>query len=421
MNLIQLLIFFIYFLIGGFLLNRLTAKWKIDLSNKWVWGLWSLKAMIGIFVILIHIKYYPQNDYLPLNQFGLLEYQNLIHHPGTFFTDWLHSPYANKYSGLFQSVGSYWNDLRNTLLSKFIGIANLINRGNIYLNILIFCWIGFIGHLAFFRFFLQLFPSKKIPVLIGSFLLPSTLFFSSALHKDTIIFTLMGCFLYVCLSVITNGWSIKRFFEFISCLLGLFLFRNFVCIVFVPFCLLWIWAERKELRAPVILGISMILLAIFLICADFYFPQWSPVNILADKQADYLNLPMTESSLDLQKLEPDFKSLIQCLPMSLEHAFLRPFLWEDGRFLVTVSAIEIFLYQLMAVLLIFLFHRSPQSTSPGSIWFIVTMAVCLFLFAGYISPNTGTLVRYRCLYLPMLITPALCVIKWRNFGNRWSK
>ncbi len=420
MNLVQLLIFGLYFLGGGYLLKRLIHTWLVDLSNLWIWGLWLLKIITGIVLILIHQQYYPQNDYTELNHFGFIEYQNLLNHPAQFFTDWLHSPYNNKYSGVFQSVGSYWNDLRNTLLSKFIGITNVINRGNIYLNTLIFCWIGFIGHLAFYRLFIRLFPAKKIPVIIGSFLLPSTLFFSSALHKDTIVFTLMGLYLFICFSIIEKKLNVGRLSLMLACLIGLFIFRNFVFVIFLPLAMLWILTEKKSLKAPIVLTAALATLFIFLLISDFYFPQYSPIKILSDKQSDYLALPKTESALELQKLEPGLKSAVQCLPMALNHAFLKPFLWEDGRFLMAVSSIELFLYQLIFVLIIFLHHRSPQTNYPGSIWFLITMAMIMILFAGYISPNVGTLVRYRCLYLPMLVTPMLCVIKWRNFSNRFT-
>jgi len=38
----------------------------------------------------------------------------------------------------------------------------------------------------------------------------------------------------------------------------------------------------------------------------------------------------------------------------------------------------------------------------------------MFLFIGYIMPNLGSIVRYRSVYLPFLITPMLCRIDWKK-------
>ena len=131
MNLLYILLFLVYLLLFAYIFMRSAWIKSMGIGKPMMAGLWIIKAMAGVLVVWLHNHYYKHNDYQALNQLGIMEYEHLRHQPSVFFTDWLHSPYANKYGGFFNSIGSYWNDLRNTLLSKLIAVFNLINHGNI--------------------------------------------------------------------------------------------------------------------------------------------------------------------------------------------------------------------------------------------------------------------------------------------------
>lgn len=407
---------FLYILLGAYLFTRPSWTRRTGLDRQWLLGLWLVKALAGLGLCWLYAHYYPDNDYSTLNREGWFEYESLTHTPKRFFTDWIQSPYADKYGGFFDSVGSYWNDLRNTLLSKVLAFANTLNRGNIYSNTLLFCCISFLGHLAFYRLMTGLFPGKKWPAVVGCFLLPSMLFFSSGLHKDAIVFTCMGVGLLTFYTIIEDKLTLKRGVTLFFGILMLWLMRNYVCLVMIPVCLAWIIAEKKRIHPMWLIGSLMIAIFVWMLCADIFFPTYSPIKILVQKQADFLALPPTASALPVQKMDSTLKSVVFYTPKALEHAYLRPFIWDEGGFLMNSAALELFGYQLLFILMLFLQHRSPQTNDPGKVWVMVSMSALLILFVGYISPNAGTLVRYRSLYLPLLITPMLCMIKWKRFS-----
>ena len=71
-----------------------------------------------------------------------------------------------------------------------------------------------------------------------------------------------------------------------------------------------------------------------------------------------------------------------------------------------------FIYQLLFVL--FLFFRVKQADRPGRlfVFFGIFLTLTVFLNIGYIVTNLGSIVRYRSIYLPLLITPLLAGIDW---------
>ena len=87
-------------------------------------------------------------DYWTLHRNGLAETELLKHNPTAFMFDCILPGNQKGWGGWFDSVGSHWNDLRNTIVEKFLGILNLITAGNFYSNTVVFDLIGFFGVVA---------------------------------------------------------------------------------------------------------------------------------------------------------------------------------------------------------------------------------------------------------------------------------
>jgi len=96
----------------------------------------------------------------------------------------------------------------------------------------------------------------------------------------------------------------------------------------------------------------------------------------------------------------------------LNHAFLRPYLWELPVKSILPLSIELFVYQALIVLMVLFKKRDRPTDQKQFLFFAIFFTISIFLIIGYIVPNLGSLVRYRSLYYPLLITPALCFINW---------
>ncbi len=376
--------------------------------------LFLLKVFAGVLIGWMSQKFYPQgSDYWGLNVAGWNDYQLLLSDPKRFFTDIFSSSYQNGYDGFFRSTGSYWNDLKNTIIIKILACCNFLSSGNYYINSLFFNFAGFLGHIALYRVFTNIFPARKWPVIIGCFLLPSTLYFSSGIHKDLIVFILVSFYCYALYFSFENKFRLKYLFAIVITFTGLLFIRNFVALALIPATAAFIVSKRSRLNSLLVFCGTYCIGLLILLLIQLTNPGSQPLKIITQKQQDFLGLPYASSQLDINILEPNLKSLAKNAPQALDHSMLRPYLWEHPTQFLIPLAIELFIYQVLFIMMLVLYQKSNFRVNPF-ILFGVFLALSLFLFTGYIVPNIGSIVRYRSLYLPFILTPILCHISWKR-------
>ena len=361
-------------------------------------------------------KFYPQgNDYWGLNAAGWNEYKMMLSDPHQFFTDIFRSPYQNGYDGFFHSTASYWNDLKNNLIIKTLAFCNFFSRGNYYINSLFFNFIGFFGHVALYRVFVDIFKNKKWPVIIGCFLLPSTLYFTSGIHKDLVVFTMLGLYCYALYFSLQYKLKLKYLFTICITLILLLFIRNFVVLAIIPASIAYIISKKIKLplNKLVIFMSTYLILFLLVIGSQSVKPSFQPLKIITERQHDFFELPYASSQLETAILEPNFKSLLKNSPQALNHSLLRPYLWEHPTTFLIPLAIELFIYQGLFIIMLVTYQKNIRQQNTFMI-FGLFLSLSLLFFTGYIVPNTGSIVRYRSLYLTFLITPVLCLINWKK-------
>ena len=403
------LLFTFYLAIGCLLVTRIPFIKNAGLGSRILLILFLVKILAGILIGWMSQKFYPQgNDYWGLNDAGWREYQLMLSDPKRFFTEIFISPYQNGYDGFFNSVGSYWNDLKNTLIGKLLACCNIFSRGNYYINSVFFNFIGFFGHVALYRVFADIYKNKKWPVIIGCFLLPSTLYFSSGIHKDLIVFSMLGLYSYALYFSLKNKLSLKYWAAVCLTFIVLLFIRNFVAIAVIPATIAFIISNKKKWNALATFASVYSIAFLMLLLLQFIKPSFQPLKIITQRQQDFLDLPYASSQIDTHVLEPTLKSFAGSSVQATDHAFLRPYIWEHPTKFLIPLAIELFIYELLFILMILTYKK--KNTSSPFLLFGLLISFSMLLFTGYIVPNIGSIVRYRSLYLPFIITPILCNI-----------
>lgn len=407
------LLFIFYLSVLSYFIPRIPFMKHSGLGTKMITGLFLLKVLAGCLIGWMSQKFYPQgNDYWGLNDAGKLEYEVLVNHPRQFFSEIFYSSYHH-YGGFFDSANSFWNDLKNTLVGKLLAFCNLFSRGNYYINALIFNFFGFFGHMALYRVFARLYPNREWQVITGCFLLPSALYFSAGIHKDLLVFTALGLFFYNLYAYLESGR--KRIYIFmiaVSWLLLLFV-RNFVAVALLPAAIAWIIASYKKWKPlPVYTGIYLLFFCISLF-VQLLFPSFRPLEVVARKQQAFLELPFASTQIDTNLLQPSWYSFIKNAPTALNHSVLRPYLgeWPTG-FLIPLS-VELYIYWGLFIIMLIFYRRQAPGNLPA-LYFCLFVSFSMLLLIGYIVPNIGSIVRYRSLYLPFLLTPVLCSIRFKQ-------
>jgi hypothetical protein len=400
----------------------LLPRWGfVKRTGLGTWGITLLfltKVLAG-FVLGWAAARYTQSDYWQLNGWGWDEYRLLVERPGEYFGNLFSSGYAHGYEGLLDSTNSYWNDLKTNVVIKLISVFDIFSRGNYYVNSIFFNVIAFAGQVAFYRVFAGLYPHRRMAVAVGCFLLPSLLLFSSAVHKDPLVFAAIGG---ICLTMYqwhqTGRLSFKKALALLLCLFAIFLLRNLVLLAALPALLAYvvvIVAKWKPL--PVFAGVYL-LAGLFFFNAGQLSPSLDLPARVAEKQGYFLTAADASTSIPMDTLRPTALGFLRNAPQAASHALLRPYLTEPVNLFLKPIALEFLAYLLLFVL--FLFFRQRQPLPNGAAAFLLfglLFALVNLLSIGYIVNNLGAIVRYRSLYLALLITPLLAGMDWEKLGR----
>jgi hypothetical protein len=390
------------------------------ISHGLLLSLFLIKILAGIAIgwIAIHI-YGPGNDYWDTNDYAREEYDLLLTNPGQYFINIFTSGYQEGYGGMFSSGNSYWNDLKGNIVIKLVSVFNLLSHGNYYINSLFFNFIIFFAHVILYRLFIALYPNRNAWVITGCFLLPSTIYFSSGIHKDGLVFLMLAVVVYcVYQSCIKNSFTGKRISLMIISLVLLFLLRNFIFLALIPALFSWIWVYRTKWPALPVFASVYLLCGLMVFNIDRLVPDIKPLEIITARQTEYLKMNKAATQIELSALQPTFKSFATNAPQAFNHVFFRPYIWEIQVKSVLLLGMEWLLYQILIVLFIFFRLKDPDPAHKYFLFFALFYTITVFLFIGYIVPNLGSLVRYRSLYLPFIITPLLCLIDWEKVAER---
>jgi hypothetical protein len=410
------ILFTVYLLIICWLLTKIRFVKNSGLSNKYIIILFLLKIFAGLAIgwISLHI-YSTGNDYWDVNREGWKEYQLLWSDPHEYFTNLFRSGYSQGYGGVFDSFQSFWNDLRNNIIIKMLSVFDLFTRGNYYVNSLLFNFFGFLGHVAFYRIFIQIFRKQQLQVIACCFLLPSMLYFTSGVQKDGIIFTTLGMLLYaVFQSLQENYFTIKRLALILLGFLILFLIRSYVLINLLPALIIWIMVVKYKWAPLKSFLIGYTILALVFFNFNIIVPAVNPLKTVTDKQSAFFTLPVAATQIQLDTLYPNFKSFLFNAPQAFDHLLLRPYPAEVPAKSILPVNIELLIYQVL-FLLYFFFKRKPEPAEQDPfLLFGIFFALTMFLFIGYIMPNLGSIIRYRSVYLPLLLAPIICRINWQK-------
>ena len=316
---------------------------------------------------------------------------------------------------MFGSYDSYWNDLTGNIIIKLVSIFNILSRGDYYINSLFFNFIIFFGHVCFYKLFIKIYADKKIWVIIGCFLLPSTIYFSSGIHKDGLVFLMLAVVIYcVYQSLLKQHFNTKRSLLFVVSLALLFLLRNFVLLALLPALFAWILAAKTKWNAAIVFASVYVLSALLFFNIGTVTSKINPPEIIAQKQAAYKSLPVAATQIKLTPLEPTFKSFTINAPQALGHVLLMPYPGQQPVKSLLPFSFELLFYLLLFFLFLFFRRKDAVPVNKPFLFFVLFFTLTVFLFIGYIVPNIGSLIRYRSLFFPIMITPLLCCIQWKR-------
>lgn len=403
------LLFFFYLFLLSWLLTRVSFIQKSGLKAGTIVFLFLLKISAGAIAGWM-MKNNPDADTWGYHKDALVEYHLLFSNPSEYFNNLFYTGYQYGYDGVLQFQNSYWNDLKTNLMVKLVSVLHLFSFGHYYVNVVLYNFLVFFGHIALFRLFKNVFKNRKNEILTGVFLLPSLLLFSSTIHKEGLIFAAISIACYFFYTAIHfSGFTVKKIFIITAVLLFIFFLRSYIFIGLFPCLLAWFISAKKKYNIKKVYSLVFLVgIALFFI-TPYFLPAVNIPQLFVQKQADFFSLGKANSSISLDTLSPNLKSFLSNAPQAAGHVLLRPHLLDYFLSPPLLPFIfELMLYQLFFIL--WIFFKGSDQIDKTFVFFSVSFSLILLLIIGYTVPVLWAIIRYRSIYLPFLITPLVCSI-----------
>jgi hypothetical protein len=406
------LLFTAYVFLFAYLVTKVRFFIKSGLSPALLITLFLLKITVGMIYGWIGV-FYNQKDTWAFHKNGLEEKKQLLSDPLEFLFSFFRSGYTENKYGKFLSVeNSWWNDLDANFFNKMIAVFNVFSFDNYYINVVFYSFITLAGPIAIYRVMANIFPSKRLPVLLSTFLLPSLIYWTSGIHKEGFIFTCLALLIYCFYNGFLQKKFPSRYLAVIAISLTVMLvLRNFLVLFLIPGLIAWILAEKLRWKPVLTFSTVYLFFTILFFSSKYIHPAFNFPQSVVDRQQAFLALK-GGSAVAVRPLEPLVGSFIHNVPQVVSMSAIRPHITDVKHILSLAAAIEINL--LLCLFLVFLKWRQPSITRSPILLFFVFFAFSVLMSIGYTVHFLGAIVRYRSIVLPLLIIPMMASINWKK-------
>ncbi|MCA6074002.1 hypothetical protein [Fulvivirga sedimenti] len=389
---------FVLFFLSGSIITRLHDH-TLKIHG---WISLSLKLLAGILIGLLYSEYYDSGD------------TYLFYGLGEQIAEVARLDFGRYLQILAGAIPPPESDVllrapRLFFMVKIVSVLNLLTMGNYWISgayLSFFCWLGMFRASVIF---IQNYPSFRNLALIAGLYLPSVVFWSAGLTKESIAMGLFGLLVakllpgrrksvqdvIIILLLLAGLWSIKYYYA----LPLIFAFGVFYMLQSLDRNgLKWYWKSVALLIASVVLfAVSGVLNINF---EANYFPQMLYENYQAFQAGSDPG-----SALVYANFCDEWQCILLNFPSAVWGTLFRPYVWELHHLPGVLAGLENLLY--LALFPVFLLSLiSIRRWTPERMQ--ATFAAVLFIliiagFLGLSTPNFGTLDRYRIIILPVFI------------------
>ena len=138
----------------------------------------------------------------------------------------------------------------------------------------------------------------------------------------------------------------------------------------------------------------------------------SSFNLLAEgkiSDAHYKPIAIPKSAIQINRLDPTLKSLIENSPQAYINTILRPFIWEIKSPMMLIATIEN-LFIIAFIILCLIFMKPIKNIPKKYVIFCSSFFLILFLIIGTSTPILGAIARYKVPALPFLLITFLLIL-----------
>lgn len=423
------------------LLLALMGVWRFfaqvpHVSVSTVRLLFLLKIAAGTALWAVYTYIYPDRNTADIFKYfddSFHMYKALPDHPVDYLkmlfgfrndtTEFLQKYYLHMNNWERQYESNLYNDAHTII--RFNAAVRLISFGEYHVHTVIAAFLSTLGSIGIYRVFVGRVAGRENLLLGAVFLLPSVLFWSSGVIKESLLFFGLGLFLYQLQAL---GSSTRRWYDPLLALFALallFLLKFYVLMSLLPAVLFFAWSKGHPVRA-VLVRFGLVYGAFIAVGLNLQrvIRGMDILGILTMKQRDFVGLAVQMKSGSFvmpELLLPELKLFLAQAPYALYITLLGPLVYAGPGPLGLISAAE------NLVLVLFLaacvvFHRPWKEVNLALVLALLGYITLLALVIGWTTPVMGAVVRYRAPLMPFLLILGLCVLDSRRIlGSWWVK
>ncbi|MCC6836936.1 MAG: hypothetical protein IT234_00225 [Bacteroidia bacterium] len=255
-----------------------------SISKRTLAVLFFIKIITGFFVWWIYTHHYESGDMITFFMDGdrlyhffwndIQVFKDIVFNgdPRELLDTWI-SPYE---SFLF-------NDSRIVVLYNFL--LRHISSGSIFVHIIFSCFISFVGMVALYRAGLKHLQADGSGWWLLLFFIPSVLFWTSGIFKESLLIGALGLFLYFTDFGLRTNYSKGNFFFILFLVIFLLLIKFYVLLSFLPGYIVNIWQRITYSKNILIryLIVYTIYLMLFIL-PGFFKPSYNIFEYIKEKQ-----------------------------------------------------------------------------------------------------------------------------------------
>ena len=429
------LLFPIYFYIIYLIFKKLQARYA-DNKNLLLYFTWGFKIKMAIVIgFTLLTNFVIRGDSVDL-YFG----------EGKHFAQIIKDD-PSKIGLLFTKANATIDDLatenekgyllmeNNYMVVKISVILCLMSFSCFFIVNLILGFIAFLSSWKLYLFFLKQYPHLDKQFAFACMGIPTVLFWSSGISKDTVCMICVGVLTSSLFSLFTNYRQFTKHILFIAiCIYLIYSIKPYIILSYMPFFFFFLLLYKINqtrnrlfkflLKALIPAGFIITMIAFYFSAGDM-FENFSSDKILekvSNTQNAFIGGANTSegSYFTLGDFHPSIGGFLKMAPKAVGTTFFRPFIWESRNLIMLISALEnmVLLFFTLRGIIYLLRSRKQIRNSIPILIYCFGFAIVFAAFVGISSFNFGSLVRYKIPCIPFFVIGVIILSDKKIMQNK---
>jgi hypothetical protein len=315
----------------------------------------------------------------------------------------------------------YFRIENNFMVARITAIFSFFTLGRYLLINLCFSMFAFSGLWRLYRFFYKLYPHLHKKIGIAILFLPTVVFWSSGILKDSLCIGALGWLSFSLYQTFYERQylALNTFILLISGYV-LWILKAYILVSYVPFFFFFLFLKNVSLIKSGVTR-AFIFLAILVVSAGLFSQiKAKLIEALGDYATGGLtsNIQAKTSAYSIREAGSSFSlgvnleegvtlgKLALIAPAAIVATLYRPFLWESANVSTLLSSFESLF--IMMLTLVVIFKAGPISffqtvLKDPVILYCILFALLFAIFVGATTRNFGSLVRYKIPCMPFYV------------------